>query len=263
MKIFDFGRHDIRLGINLFKMSVRDRYLGSSLGTFWAVFNPLFMLAVYTFVFGFVFKVRLPGAETTLAYVVWLISGYGPWIAMTEAIMSSTNSVSGSSGLVKNMAFKTELLPISSAFIGLINLMVSLFFLMALVVASGGYLSWHLLYLPLIIGVQFLLIIGVGLILSAVNVFVRDLVQILPTLLMICMFMTPIFYAVESLPVLMQKITFANPFYHMVEMYRAVLIRNEPPSIFGLGYLAILGVVISAIGLLFFRRLKSHFDSAL
>ena len=134
MKIFEFARHDIRLAINLFKMNVRDRYLGSSLGAFWAIFNPLFMLAVYTFVFGFVFKVRLPGAETTLAYVVWLISGYGPWIAMTEAIMSSTNSVSGSSGLVKNMAFKTELLPISSAFIGLINLTVSLVFLMVLVV---------------------------------------------------------------------------------------------------------------------------------
>jgi lipopolysaccharide transport system permease protein len=263
MKIFDFGKQDIRLGINLFKMNIRDRYLGSSLGAFWAVFNPLFMLAVYTFVFGFVFKVRLPGAETTLAYVVWLISGYGPWIAMTEAIMSSTNSVSGSSGLVKNMAFKTELLPMSSVFVGLINLVVSLVFLMVLIVASGGHLSWYLLYLPIIILVQFQIFIGVGLILSAVNVFVRDLVQVLPTLLMICMFMTPVFYAVESLPVVMQKITFANPFYHMIELYRSVLIRNEAPSIFGLGYLAILGTAISAMGLLFFRRLKGHFDSAL
>lgn len=263
MKIIDFSRQDLRLGINLFKMSVRDRYLGSSLGAFWAFFNPLFMLAVYTFVFGFVFKVRLPGAETTLAYVVWLISGYGPWIAMTEAIMSSTSSVASSSGLVKNMAFKTELLPISYAFIGLINLAVSLLFLLVLIILSGGHLSWHLLYLPIIVGVQFLLIVGVGLILSSINVFVRDLVQILPTLLMICMFMTPIFYAVESLPDLMRKVTFANPFYHMAEMYRAVLIRNESPSIFGLGYLAILGVVICGIGLLFFRRLKVHFDSAL
>src|SRR3990167_2612187 len=137
MKIFEFARHDIRLAINLFKMNVRDRYLGSSLGAFWAIFNPLFMLAVYTFVFGFVFKVRLPGAETTLAYVIWLISGYGPWIAMTEALMSSTNSVVGSAGIVKNMAFKTEILPISAALTGFITLIVSLFFLFGLMIVVG------------------------------------------------------------------------------------------------------------------------------
>jgi hypothetical protein len=64
--LFGFNRYDIRLLINLFKMNVRDRYLGSSLGSFWAVFNPIFMLALFTYIFGFVFKVRLPGAETTL-----------------------------------------------------------------------------------------------------------------------------------------------------------------------------------------------------
>ena len=85
--MFGFNRYDIRLLINLFKMNVRDRYLGSSLGSFWAISNPLFMLALYTYIFGFVFKVKLPGAESTLAYVIWLIIGYGPWIATTEAIM--------------------------------------------------------------------------------------------------------------------------------------------------------------------------------
>ena len=68
--MFGFNKQDMRLAFNLFKMNVRDRYLGSSLGSFWAIANPLFMLALYTFVFGFVFKVRLPGAETTLGYVI-------------------------------------------------------------------------------------------------------------------------------------------------------------------------------------------------
>ena len=87
--MYQFNRQDLRLAVNLWKMAVRDRYLGSSLGSFWAVANPLFMLALYTFVFGFVFKVRLPGAESTLEYVIWLIVGYGPWIATTEAIMAA------------------------------------------------------------------------------------------------------------------------------------------------------------------------------
>ena len=153
--IFGFDRQDVRLGINLFKMNVRDRYLGSALGGLWAIANPLFMLALYTYVFGFVFKVRLPGAETTLGYVLWLISGYGPWIATTEALIASAGSVVGAAGIVKNMAFKTELLPISAAFVGLINLMVSISFLLLLLIASGGQVGWTVLSLPLVVAIHF------------------------------------------------------------------------------------------------------------
>lgn len=263
MTILGFNFNDLRLVINIFKMNVRDRYLGSYLGGFWAVFNPLFMLAVYTFVFGFVFKVRLPGAETTLAYVVWLISGYGPWIAMTEALMSSTNSVVGSSGIVKNMAFKTEILPISAALTGCITLTVSLLFLFGLKVVIGDYPTWHLIFLPVIIFIQFTFAIGIGFWLSAINVFFRDLSQMLTSILVITMFMTPIFYPISSLPAIMQRVSFVNPFYHIADGYRAVLIDGRLPDFGGLLYVSTLSGIVLFFGLRNFRRLKGHFDSAL
>lgn len=261
--MFGFNKQDIRLAFNLFKMNLRDRYLGSSLGSFWAIANPFFMLALYTFVFGFVFKVRLPGAETTLGYVIWLIIGYGPWIATVEAIMASATSVVGAAGVVKNMAFKTELLPISAAFVGIISLGVSLCFLMVLMAVEGHFPDWHIVWLPLIVALQFFLIVSLGLWLSALNVFVRDLGIALPNLLTIIMFLTPIFYPIESMPSLVQKLSFANPFFLIADAYRGVFMHNATPSLAGMGYLFILSFTIFYFGLAAFRRAKGYFDSAL
>lgn len=258
-----FNRQDIRLAFNLFKMNVRDRYLGSSLGSLWAIANPLFMLGLYTFVFGFVFKVRLPGAETTLGYVVWLIIGYGPWIATIEAIMASTTSVVGAAGVVKNMAFKTELLPISAAFVGSISLSVSLFFLLILMVIEGNVPDWHIVWIPLIVALQFFLIVSLGLWLSAINVFVRDLSIALPNILTIIMFVTPIFYPIESMPVLVQKLSFANPFYLISDAYRGALLHHTTPSFAGMSYVFLLSLIVFYFGLAAFRRAKGHFDSVL
>jgi lipopolysaccharide transport system permease protein len=261
--MFGFNKQDIRLAFNLFKMNVRDRYLGSSLGSFWAIANPLFMLALYTFVFGFVFKVRLPGAETTLGYVIWLIVGYGPWVATIEAIMASTTSVVGAAGVVKNMAFKTELLPISASFVGLISLGVTLCFLIVLMTLSGNVLDWHIIWLPLIVVLQFFLILSLGLWLSAINVFMRDLSIVLPNLLTIIMFVTPIFYPVENMPALVQQLSFANPFFLIAAAYRSVFLQHTMPGLAGMMYIFLLSLFIFHFGLAAFRRAKGHFDSAL
>lgn len=244
-------------------MNVRDRYLGSSLGSVWAITNPLFMLCLYTYVFGFVFKIKLPGAETTLAYVVWLISGYGPWIATTEALIGASSSVVGASGMVKNMAFKTELLPIAGTLVGLINLAVSFVFLLILLVWSGSAITWHLALLPLIMAIQFAWVVALGMWLAVIAVFVRDILQILPTLLTAIMFATPIFYPFESMPKVVQIASLINPFYHIAEMYRAILIGNTLPSIYGLIFVALISLLVWSFGLRAFRRAKGSFDSAI
>ena len=80
MSIMGFDRADLGFMLNLWRMNLSDRYLGSALGGAWAILNPLLMFALFTFVFGFVFKARLPGADSTMAYSIWLICGYGPWL---------------------------------------------------------------------------------------------------------------------------------------------------------------------------------------
>lgn len=261
--MFGFTKYDLRLLFNLLRMMVRDRYLGSRLGSLWAISSPLLMLAIFTYVFGFVYQSRLPGAETTLTFVIWMISGYGSWLSISEALNSSTNSVVGSSGIIKNLAFKWELLPIAGALIGLINLAVALVFLLILTPFSGGEISWVVFFVPLVIVVQFTFLIAVGIFLSIVAVFVRDIVQALPSLLLVILFATPIFYSIERTPVIAQKIATFNPIYHCVQSYRKIFVHNEIPDLFGLALVMISSLLLLYFSLRAFRRTKGHFDAAL
>ena len=258
-----FTRSDVRLAVNLLTMNIRDRYLGSSLGSVWAIANPLFMLVLYTFLFGFVFKVRLPGAETTFAYALWLISGYGPWLGTVEAVSAATQSVVSATGIVKNLAIKTELLPIAATFVGLLTVAVCLLFLTLLLLVDGRWIGWQVLWLPVVVTVHFAFLVAIGLWLGAANVFVRDLGLALPNLLTILMFSTPIFYPLTSLPLALQRVTRANPFYLIVEAYRTVVLSQAAPEPWGLVYVLALTAVIFLSGLTVFRRVKGNFGSML
>ncbi|TAL11928.1 MAG: ABC transporter permease [Nitrospirae bacterium] len=263
MSVLGFDRHDGKLMWTFFSMNIRDKYLGSSIGSAWAVVNPLIMLGVVTFVFGYVFKVRLPGAETTLAYAAWLISGYGPWLATVEAITAASLSVVASAGLVKNMPFKTELLPVTAALTGLVPLGVSLGFLAVLLFADGNTLTWHAAFGVVVAALQFSFIIALGFFMSAITVFVRDFGFALPNILMAILFATPIFYPVQSTPAVMQTISAANPFYIIAEGYRRSFIYHLAPDAGGLLYVGGLSLALALVGLRLFRRCKGNFEARL
>lgn len=263
MAFLDFNRNDARLVLNFLRMNLRDKYMGSALGATWAVANPLLLLAVFTFVFGYVYKIRLPGAETTLSYAVWLIGGYGPWIATSEAIMAAALSLVTSAGMVKNMAFKTELLPVSAALTGLVPLLVSLVFLAILLVFDDNPPTWHALAVIPVVVLHFAFVIALGFFLSTITVFVRDVGFVLPNLLFVILFATPIFYPIESTPRIVQLVSAVNPFYIVPEGYRAALIYHRLPDLAGLAYVGAVTLVLGYFGLKVFRRVKGHFTGML
>jgi len=177
--------------------------------------------------------------------------------------MGASTSVVGASGMVKNMAFKTELLPIAGAMVGLISLAASLCFVFFLLVWSGSPITWHFLLLPVVMALQFAFAVALGMWLSVCAVFVRDVIQILPTLLTAIVFVTPIFYSFESMPKLIQMVSIANPFYLIADGYRAIILGNQLPNLVGLAYIAGISAVIFFPGLKVFRRAKGYFDSAI
>ncbi|MBI5740650.1 MAG: ABC transporter permease [Nitrospirae bacterium] len=244
-------------------MNIRDRYLGSALGLFWAVLHPLLLLGIYTFVFGFVLKSKLPGAETTFAYSIWMISGFVPYMAFSDAINVSTSSVIGGSGLVKNIVFKSETLPIAATLTAGVPFTVGMIFLMFLLFADGNYPTWHIVALVPVIILQFAFLTGAAFFLSATTVFIRDIAQALPTLIMFLLFFTPIFYPVESMPQLIEKLTFFNPLYQMTRPYRDILFQHQLPDWRGMAYLGFLATVLILSGLKYFRRLKGYFEMKL
>ena len=263
MSSLGFDRRDVNLTINLLKMMVRDRYLGSMFGGLWAIFNPLLLLALFTFVFGFVFKSKIPGSETTFAFAIWLIAGYGPWIAITESIINGATSVVGNAQLIKNLSFKAECLPIAAALSSLPSLLVSLIFLMILLVIDGQELSKYLLTVPFVIAIQFVVVIGLALLLSGINVFVRDLALVLPHIMLVLLFTSPIFYPLDLFPENIRGIVAYNPFAIVVDGYRNGILHGQLTEMDRVAFVGVFATLIFLIGLLFFRRLKPHFDSCL
>lgn len=261
MTILGLDRADARFVLNMWRMNLADRYLGSALGGAWAILNPLLMFALFTFVFGYVFKARLPGAESTLAYSIWLICGYGPWLANTEALTAAANSIIGNAGLVKNMSFKTEILPISATMIGLIPLAVSIVFLMILQLVTGDGWQWSLIWLPFIVVVQFLFLSALGVLFAAITTFVRDFGIVLPNLLMIVLFATPIFYPIEAVPSVVRWLVGFNPIYIIASAYRAAILGNEVIPIIPLTLLAVISFGLMVFSLTIFRRVKGFFPA--
>lgn len=263
MTLAGFDRRDYGMLLSLFRMALSDRFLGSALGLIWAVLSPLMLMGIFVFVFTFVFPSRLPGREGALPFVIWLISGYGPWLGISEGLSSATGSVTSNAGIVKNIAFKSELLPVVGAMLGLVPLGVGLGLVVILKFASGDGLNWTVAALPIVIALQLLFVSGVGLFLSALNVFVRDTALALPSVLTIVLFASPIFYPLSAYPAAIRAILIFNPFYVLAECYRAPLLTGSFPSIWMLAYLAVFSGILIAGGLWWFRRLKSFFDTRL
>ncbi|RYE29209.1 MAG: ABC transporter permease [Hyphomicrobiales bacterium] len=263
MTLAGFDRRDLGMVLSLFRMALGDRFLGSALGLIWAVLAPLMLMGIFVFVFTFVFPGRLPGRDGTLPFVIWLISGYGPWLGISEGLSSATTSVTSNSGIVKNIAFKSELLPVVGAMLGLVPLSVGLSMVVVLKLVSGEGLSWAVIAVPVVIALQLLFVSGLGLFLSALNVFVRDTAIALPSVLTILLFASPIFYPLTAYPAAIRTILIFNPFYVLAECYRAPLLVGSFPPIWMLIYLAVFSGVLIAGGLWWFRRLKSFFDTRL
>jgi lipopolysaccharide transport system permease protein len=263
MILLGFDRRDLSTIWNFFRMFLRDRFLGSRLGTVWALLNPMLMLATYTFVFGFIFKSKLPGSDTTLAYVTWLIAGYGPWLAITESLNASAQSVVANAGLVKNMAFKTECLPLAASLLGMVPLSISVAFAAILLVLDGNIPTWHALAAIPGLMMVFAFVAALGLGAAVLTTFVRDFGVMLPTILMVLLFATPIFYPLEAMPTRLHAIAAWNPFYLAVDLIRAPLVFHQIPPLKQWVFVGGLTVVIGLVNLRLFRRLKGNLSSVL
>jgi len=263
MQLLGLNRDDLRLIFNLFKMNIRDRYLGSVLGLTWAILNPLVILAMYTFIFGFIFKAKLPGAETTFAYAIWLISGMVPYMALSETLNTTANSVVAGVSMVKNVVFKSETLPYAATLTAIVPLSVGMVFLFILLCIDGNYPTWHAVLIIPLVFVLLAFLGGIGLFLAATTVFIRDITQALSTAIMFLMFVTPIFYPIDMLPRVIKKITFFNPLYQITQPFRDVILNHRLPDLTGFVYLAVLAVILNIFGLRYFRKLKGYFEMKL
>lgn len=246
------------------KREILGRYRGSFLGLLWSFFNPLFMLAVYTFVFSVVLKARWNSdGDSKTEFALVLFAGLIIFNLFAEAINRAPLLVLSNPNYVKKVVFPLEILPVvnllSALFHGVISLGV--WFLAYLVFFGLPHVT--VLYLPLIVIPFLLLVLGLSWGLASLGVFLRDISQFIGTINIVLMFMTPVFYPITALPERVRELIYLTPLAPVVEQVRDVLYWGKPPSFIVLSVYMLVSAFVAWVGFAWFQKTRKGFADVL
>ena len=243
---------------SLVRKELRGRYKGSVLGFLWTFINPLFQLIIYTIVFSYILKSDIE------KYYLFLFVALIPWIFFQTALLGGSNTIISQKELVTKIYFPREVIPIAyviSCFMNMLFCFVIIFIVVA--IAQVPITLPALLCLPLVMIVEFILALGVGMIASAITVYLRDFEHILGILAMAWMYMTPIIYPLSIVPKEFMLIFKINPMTPVTEAYRDILYYQQLPNFNHLLIFGIISVVAFVFGYHIFKRLERNFAEEL
>jgi len=252
------------LVLNLTIRELKARYKSSALGFLWSLLNPLGMMLVFTFVF----TVMWPNNQME-KYPLFLLCGLLPWNFFSAGVMSSINSIVGNANLVKKVYFPRGALPMSVVFANLMNFLLGLVVLFAILVIFRARFSPWLWLLPVVILIQTCFILGIAFILSAVNVYYRDTIMIMDTVMLAWFFLTPVVYPITNLPTsytvfgitlnVHRVMYILNPMASLIAAYRDLLYWGYRTDLDFLLRTAVTSLAILAFGYWLFARLSGRF----
>ncbi|MCI8622574.1 MAG: ABC transporter permease [Provencibacterium sp.] len=240
--------------ISLVRRDLRGRYKGSVLGFLWTFINPLLQLCVYTILFSTILK---SGIEK---YYLFLFVALIPWLFFSNCLTGGAGAILGQKDMVKKIYFPREVIPIAYVTSSFVNMLLCFVVIFGVILFSGNGLSGEaLLYLPLVMAVEYVMALGIALLTSAITVYFRDMEHILGIAGLAWMYLTPIMYGPDAVPPEFLRLFEMNPMMPVIMAYRDILYYKQPPQIdtllraFGLGLLVLLA------GWLVFEALKKHF----
>ncbi len=245
----------------LVRRDLSSRFAGSFGGLFWAFLNPVLMCVLYGVVFGVILRIRAPEGFAG-GYAVYLLGGLLPWIGFHEAVTRGATAMTDQVHLVKKVPFAVELLVVSVLWSALVLQAVALVPLLAFAAASDR-LHPSILHLAAAFGLEALLLVGPLFALAALNVFFRDLPQLLGPLMLVVFYMTPILYPESQVPPALRPILSVNPVGDVVGLFRAGLFGTSPPSLARVSVVGALALAGAFLGLGFFRRARPSFSDLL
>lgn len=242
---------------------IRSRFIGSASGWIWLILNPLLLLAVYSFVFGVIFQARVPPG-LDMPFVAWLAVALWPWLMFSEGILRGAQAIRDHAALISKVAMPREMLVLASVSAVFVLHLAGYVAVIGTLTAIGVEIHWSgLPRLALALGTLFVLTAGMALALSAIQVYVRDLEQALPTVFMLWFFLTPILYAPSLLPEQYAGLLDFNPLTWWMNEIRSALLHGE--AVPGWPALALAGgsLAVLWLGRSIFRRLSPYFEDFL
>jgi lipopolysaccharide transport system permease protein len=253
-------RQAIQIFVN---RDIRGRYINSALGVGWAVIQPLALLALYTFVFSSIMRIRWNEGSGAGEFALYAFCGLLPWLAVADALTRSSSILLDQTPLIKKVVFPTEILPVHLVLSALIVEIVGLAVFLAVVMIGGRLPGWSLLILPLVMALQFFFMTGVAWLLSTLALYLRDVRQVVGLMLTLWMFLTPIVYPASLVPARFRWVLDINPMTAIVDAYRAALLDDRLPALVPFALFAVIAFAVFVSGHWFFMRTKPTFADLL
>jgi lipopolysaccharide transport system permease protein len=231
------------------------RYRQSVLGAGWAIVRPVLSVLVFTVIFGMI--ARLP--SDGIPYPLFSFAAMMPWLYFSTALANATNSVVGGQGLLTKVYFPRLVLPLASVCGGLGDLVIQFVLLIALMLWYGVAPAWSVLLVPLFIFECMVVSLALGLWLTALNVKYRDINQLVPFLVQIWMYLTPIVYSSSMVPQRFRALYSLNPLVGVVDGFRWAMLGQTAPDWSMLAISSSVVLVLFISGLYYFRRTEQTF----
>lgn len=244
---------------SLVHKDLRGRYQASVLGFLWTFIVPLCQLGVYTVVFQYILH-----RNDIDKFYLYLFVGLIPWNFFSACLTGGSSCIIQQQSMVNKIYFPREVVPVAYVTSSFVNMLYCEVVVIAVALFSGVPFSIPgLLCLPLVMAVEYIFALGVTLIMSAVDVYFRDLEHILGIIAMAWMFMTPIMYSIDGMSDKVQTLFRLNPMTGIVQAYRDILYSGKVPDFANLAISFGTGVVLLLIGFVVFGKLKRRFSEVM
>jgi len=239
------------------KKEVRSKYKNSFLGVVWSFLNPLLQIVVYAIIFSLILKNKQEN------YAIFLCCGIIPWSFFSIAINKSAFTMIENGNIIKKVYFPREIIPISVVTAETINFLISTLIIIGFTVIGGIGISKFILFYPIILGVQYLIILAFSFIVSSICVYFRDLQHFIGIILQLLFYATPIVYSQDAIPREYQWILKYNPMTYIINAYRDIFYYQKLMDFMPLIILFIIGILACAGSYKIFNKLQKGFAEEL
>ena len=239
------------------KKDIGGKYKNSFLGVIWSFINPLLQICVYAIVFPLIMRNNIEN------YTVFMVCGLIPWTYFASVINRSANVMIENGNIIKKVYFPREILPISLVTSETITFLISTVIIIGFVLITGVGISTLILFYPLLLLAQYIILIGISLIVSCVTVYFRDLQHFIGVFLQLLFYGTPIVYSIDTIPERFRWILNINPMTHIIEGYRDIFYYQQMPNMKSIFVIIAIGILVVLIGYAIFNKLQKRFAEEL
>ena len=236
---------------------IRGKYKHSFLGVLWSFLNPLLQIAVYALVFPLILR------NTQENYVIFLCCGLIPWTFFATTISRSAFTMVENGNIIKKVYFPREILPISVVTSETANFLISTIIIIGFVIFGGLGISKYIIFYPIVLIAQYLLLIAISLIVSSISIYIRDLQHLIGVALQLLFYAAPIVYAPESIPEQFKWILYCNPMTYIINGYRSIFYNQTMIELKPLLILIGCSIIGCIVGYMIFNKLQKGFAEQL